>query len=237
MSGRSPRPLQAAATEVLEATVTSLAPGGAGVVHVEHGGERRAVFLPHTPPGPAIRPEADFLSRPARGAPPAPLARGGGGAGRDPPGAGQGRAARRRGPLVGRAARGLLRPARTRGPRRHHGRRRRDRRRREPAGHRGRPHPVHDRRGRGTAPARAGWLRSGERSRQRPAPPAPRRARRRAAPDEGRRAVRRRREPERRPRRGRGGPRVRRVGARVLRSREGEPRSARYYYYYYYSPA
>src|SRR5579862_4075114 len=50
-----------------EATVTSLAHGGAGVVHVEHHGERRAVFLGHVVPGDRVRLSADLSSRPARG--------------------------------------------------------------------------------------------------------------------------------------------------------------------------
>jgi 23S rRNA (uracil1939-C5)-methyltransferase len=54
-------------TEVLEATVTSLAPGGDGVAHVDVRGERRAVFLPRTTPGDVVRAEVDFTRRPARG--------------------------------------------------------------------------------------------------------------------------------------------------------------------------
>ena len=50
-----------------EATVTSLAHGGAGVAHVEHHGERRAVFLGHVVPGDRVRLSADLSSRPARG--------------------------------------------------------------------------------------------------------------------------------------------------------------------------
>jgi 23S rRNA (uracil1939-C5)-methyltransferase len=52
----------------LEATVSSLAPGGRGVVHVDHGGERRAVFVPNVVPGDRVRLSADLGSRPARGA-------------------------------------------------------------------------------------------------------------------------------------------------------------------------
>jgi 23S rRNA (uracil1939-C5)-methyltransferase len=51
----------------LDARVTSLAPGGDGVAHVELGGERRAVFLPHTSPGDVVRAEVDPSRRPARG--------------------------------------------------------------------------------------------------------------------------------------------------------------------------
>lgn len=48
-------------------TIASLAPGGAGVAHVEHGGERRAVFVPQTAPGDRVRVEMDLSTRPARG--------------------------------------------------------------------------------------------------------------------------------------------------------------------------
>jgi 23S rRNA (uracil1939-C5)-methyltransferase len=51
-----------------EATVTSLAHGGAGVAHVDHRGERRAVFVGHVAPGDRVRLSADLSSRPARGA-------------------------------------------------------------------------------------------------------------------------------------------------------------------------
>ncbi len=51
----------------IEATITSLAPGGDGVAHVEVGGERRAVFLSHTAPGDVLRAEIDTTQRPARG--------------------------------------------------------------------------------------------------------------------------------------------------------------------------
>jgi 23S rRNA (uracil1939-C5)-methyltransferase len=47
--------------------VVALAPGGDGVSHVEIGGERRAVFLPHTVPGDRLRAEVDASRRPARG--------------------------------------------------------------------------------------------------------------------------------------------------------------------------
>ncbi len=49
------------------AQVTSLAPGGDGVAHVEIGGERRAVFVAHSAPGDSLRLEVDASQRPARG--------------------------------------------------------------------------------------------------------------------------------------------------------------------------
>ncbi len=51
----------------IDATISSLAPGGDGVAHVELGGERRAVFGPHTAPGDRARLEVDPSRRPARG--------------------------------------------------------------------------------------------------------------------------------------------------------------------------
>ena len=51
----------------LDAVITSLAPGGDGVAHVELGGERRAVFVPHTAGGDVVRAEVDTSTRPARG--------------------------------------------------------------------------------------------------------------------------------------------------------------------------
>lgn len=51
----------------VDATVSSLAPGGDGVAHVEYEGERRAVFLPGTAPGDVVRAEVDVSRRPARG--------------------------------------------------------------------------------------------------------------------------------------------------------------------------
>ncbi len=51
----------------IDATITSLAPGGDGVAHVELGGERRAVFVPHTAAGDVVRAEVDLSTRPARG--------------------------------------------------------------------------------------------------------------------------------------------------------------------------
>ncbi|HEX3771609.1 MAG TPA: TRAM domain-containing protein [Polyangiaceae bacterium] len=50
-----------------EATVSSLAPGGDGVAHIELGGERRAVFIPHSAPGDRVQVEVDASRRPARG--------------------------------------------------------------------------------------------------------------------------------------------------------------------------
>ncbi|HSY25184.1 MAG TPA: class I SAM-dependent RNA methyltransferase [Polyangiaceae bacterium] len=55
------------ASVTVTATISSLAPGGAGVTHVEQGGERRAVFVPQTAPGDRVRLEVDLSSRPARG--------------------------------------------------------------------------------------------------------------------------------------------------------------------------
>ncbi|HTB74817.1 MAG TPA: methyltransferase [Polyangiaceae bacterium] len=51
----------------IDASITSLAPGGDGVAHVELGGERRAVFVPGTAPGDRARLEVDASRRPARG--------------------------------------------------------------------------------------------------------------------------------------------------------------------------
>jgi 23S rRNA (uracil1939-C5)-methyltransferase len=51
----------------LEAIISSLAPGGDGVAHVERNGERRAVFVPHAVPGDRARLEIDWRQRPARG--------------------------------------------------------------------------------------------------------------------------------------------------------------------------
>src|SRR5512140_3824369 len=47
--------------------ITELSPGGDGVGHVEHGGDRRAVFLPRTAPGDEVEAAVDFGARPARG--------------------------------------------------------------------------------------------------------------------------------------------------------------------------
>ena len=63
--GPAGAPTRAAVTAT--ATITSLAPGGAGVTHIEHGGERRAVFVPQVAPGDRVQLEVDLASRPARG--------------------------------------------------------------------------------------------------------------------------------------------------------------------------
>jgi 23S rRNA (uracil1939-C5)-methyltransferase len=54
-------------TQHFDAAISSLAPGGDGVAHVEIDGERRAVFVPHTAPGDRLRLEVDPARRPARG--------------------------------------------------------------------------------------------------------------------------------------------------------------------------
>lgn len=54
-------------TEIVEATVTSLAPGGDGVAHAEIAGERRAIFVPRSTLGERLRLEVDLSRRPARG--------------------------------------------------------------------------------------------------------------------------------------------------------------------------
>lgn len=51
----------------LQLSITSVAPGGDGVAHVEVGGERRAVFIPDAAVGDVIRAEVDLSRRPARG--------------------------------------------------------------------------------------------------------------------------------------------------------------------------
>ncbi len=51
----------------IDASITSLAPGGDGVAHVELDGERRAIFVPQTAPGDRARLEVDPSRRPARG--------------------------------------------------------------------------------------------------------------------------------------------------------------------------
>ncbi len=51
----------------VDASISSLAPGGDGVALVELGGERRAVFVPHAAPGDRARLEVDPSRRPARG--------------------------------------------------------------------------------------------------------------------------------------------------------------------------
>ena len=52
----------------IEIHVTELAPGGAGVAHVEHRGERRAVFVERAAVGDRALVDVDFATRPARGA-------------------------------------------------------------------------------------------------------------------------------------------------------------------------
>lgn len=47
-------------------TVTALAPGGAGVAHVERDGERRAIFVERAAPGDVADVAVDFATRPAR---------------------------------------------------------------------------------------------------------------------------------------------------------------------------
>jgi 23S rRNA (uracil1939-C5)-methyltransferase len=59
--GKTMRPLE------VDASITSLAPGGDGVAHVELDGQRRAVFVPNTAPGDRARLEIDASRRPARG--------------------------------------------------------------------------------------------------------------------------------------------------------------------------
>jgi 23S rRNA (uracil1939-C5)-methyltransferase len=56
---RVPRPLQL--------SITTVAPGGDGVAHIEIGGERRAVFVPQCAEGDVVRAEIDASRRPARG--------------------------------------------------------------------------------------------------------------------------------------------------------------------------
>jgi 23S rRNA (uracil1939-C5)-methyltransferase len=52
---------------LVETVVSSLAPGGDGVAHVQYEGERRAVFIPHAAPGDQVRVEVDPSRRPAPG--------------------------------------------------------------------------------------------------------------------------------------------------------------------------
>jgi 23S rRNA (uracil1939-C5)-methyltransferase len=59
--------MQQSPTLTVEATVSSIAHGGSGVVHVEHRGERRAVFVGGVVPGDRVVIEANLASRPARG--------------------------------------------------------------------------------------------------------------------------------------------------------------------------
>ena len=51
----------------ITATISSLAPGGSGVALAEIGGERRAIFVPHSAPGDRARLEVDPSRRPAAG--------------------------------------------------------------------------------------------------------------------------------------------------------------------------
>ncbi len=51
----------------LSASITSVAPGGDGVGHVDIEGRRRAVFVPNTAEGDVVRVEVDPSRRPARG--------------------------------------------------------------------------------------------------------------------------------------------------------------------------
>src|SRR5579864_4868950 len=53
--------------QVATTTIGSLAPGGSAVAHVEIGGERRAVFVPHGAPGDVVLARIDASHRPARG--------------------------------------------------------------------------------------------------------------------------------------------------------------------------
>lgn len=64
---RPPRARGAAAELPCELTIESLAPGGAGVAHVERQGQRRAVFVPGVAAGDVLSAAVDFSRRPARG--------------------------------------------------------------------------------------------------------------------------------------------------------------------------
>lgn len=64
---RPPRARGAAAEVPCQLTVETLAPGGAGVAHVEHQGQRRAVFVPSAAAGDVLSAAVDFSRRPARG--------------------------------------------------------------------------------------------------------------------------------------------------------------------------
>jgi 23S rRNA (uracil1939-C5)-methyltransferase len=55
-------------SERLRLAITSIAPGGQGVAHVERGSERRAVFVARSAPGDLLEAQVDFEQRPARGA-------------------------------------------------------------------------------------------------------------------------------------------------------------------------
>ncbi len=52
---------------VLELAIEGLAHGGDAIAHVEHRGERRAVFVARGAPGDRVRAEVDWATRPARG--------------------------------------------------------------------------------------------------------------------------------------------------------------------------
>ncbi len=54
-------------TRSLQLSITSVAPGGDGVAHLELAGERRAVFVPTCAEGDVVRAEVDTTKRPARG--------------------------------------------------------------------------------------------------------------------------------------------------------------------------
>lgn len=56
------------AEERARVTITELAPGGAGIAHVERDGERRAVFVARAAPGDVADVAIDFATRPARAA-------------------------------------------------------------------------------------------------------------------------------------------------------------------------
>jgi len=55
-------------SERLRLAITSIAPGGQGVAHIERGNERRAVFVARAAPGDLLEAQVDFEQRPARGA-------------------------------------------------------------------------------------------------------------------------------------------------------------------------
>ncbi|MET0593239.1 MAG: class I SAM-dependent RNA methyltransferase, partial [Polyangiaceae bacterium] len=50
----------------LRLAISGIAPGGQGIAHVEHGGERRAVFVPRAATGDVFDANVDFDERPAR---------------------------------------------------------------------------------------------------------------------------------------------------------------------------
>jgi 23S rRNA (uracil1939-C5)-methyltransferase len=67
VTSRTTSTSRSARRETVDLTVTSLAPGGSGVAHLDRDGERRAVFVPQTAPGDRVRAEVDLTERPARG--------------------------------------------------------------------------------------------------------------------------------------------------------------------------